>query len=205
MHLMLVSFIHMNLVQFFPPCHSTSQQDYFIVVGLVSENLVTRNRILAGVILLGVALSVVLFTSFFFSRAWKSNQPHVGQRTVLPSLSYCASNQVRPCVESFQLDSDGKMIIHVLAPRSVPAFEIRIRSVQTEKRYPCQREQRSSLQVSCTGEVLPVGEKLQFVIVSLEEDALLAEGRFPIIGIALATPEFAVTPTPVSIFEHLPR
>lgn len=175
------------------------------MVGLAKESHVNRNRVVAGVILMAVLIAMVLFATTFLTREWKSRQPQVGQRSIVPRLRYCASDEARPCVVSFELDPEGRMIINLLAERSSPDFEIRIRHAQGEKLYMCRRVRLRSIHVSCIGDVLPVGESMQFVIVATEENALLAEGKFPIIGIALATPEYAATPTSVPFFERPPR
>jgi hypothetical protein len=62
-----------------------------------------------------------------------------------------------------------------------------------------------STNLACTGEKLPVGEALSFVIVSNEEDVALAEGTFPIIGLAFATPEIFVKPRFIPAFDRPPK
>ncbi len=52
---------------------------------------------------------------------------------------------------------------------------------------------------------MPVGEALSFLLVSAEEDMELAEGTFPIIGLAIATPEIFVTPTFIPVFDRPPK
>jgi hypothetical protein len=52
----------------------------------------------------------------------------------------------------------------------------------------------SSTNFSCRGETLPIGEPLQFLMLS-KKNIPLAEGSFSIIGLPIATPEIAVTPT----------
>jgi hypothetical protein len=51
---------------------------------------------------------------------------------------------------------------------------------------------------------MPVGETLQFLVISKRKDIPLAEGRFPIIGLALATPEVAPTPLSETPFTPIP-
>ena len=46
---------------------------------------------------------------------------------------------------------------------------------------------------------------MQFLLISKKEDILLAEGRFPIIGLALATPEVAPSTTSETPSTLLPR
>ena len=49
-----------------------------------------------------------------------------------------------------------------------------------------------------------MGQDLLLQVISKEDDTLLAAGTLPIIGMALATPDLATTPTPVPLFERPP-
>ena len=62
----------------------------------------------------------------------------------------------------------------------------------------CEKVNTFSTSVYCTGKALPVGEVLQFFIISLNEDVVLAQGNFPIIGMALAAPGDYLQPTPTN-------
>lgn len=135
--------------------------------------------------------------------AWKAGQGHVESREPLPAFGYCSSVQVRPCVLSFNLSADGGMLINVLTRSSQDVY-IKIRHETDEYLYECTRARRNSAFVSCTGKALPVGGTYSFLIISKEKNTTLAEGSLPIIGMALATPEVYITPTPI-LFNHLPR
>lgn len=88
------------------------------------------------------------------------------------------------------------MIVNILkADSDAPDFYLKIRDDQSENTYECQNVEGFATSVSCTGVVMPLGESFQFLILSKKQDELLAEGRFPIIGLALATPEIYSTPT----------
>jgi hypothetical protein len=76
-----------------------------------------------------------------------------------------------------------------------PDFYLKIRADEDEHTYVCQKSNTFSTSVWCTGQELPIGKVYQFRIFSLNEDVLLAQGNFPIIGIALVTPEVVSTPT----------
>jgi hypothetical protein len=52
--------------------------------------------------------------------------------------------------------------------------------------------------VYCIGKALPVGEVLHFQIFSIHEEVLLAQGNFPIIGVALVTPPVFASETPAT-------
>jgi hypothetical protein len=87
------------------------------------------------------------------------------------------------------------MLINMLIDRSSPGFYIKINYALGENSYQCRKINGSSTSVSCVGEAMPLGEILQFLLISKSKDITLAEGRFPIIGLALATPEVASSTT----------
>ncbi|MEO7840115.1 MAG: hypothetical protein ABIU06_12260, partial [Anaerolineales bacterium] len=121
----------------------------------------------------------------------------MGEREPIPALAYCSSNNARPCIASFSLDSDGKMLVNVLTPGlSFPAFYLKIIHNEAENIYECKKVERFSTSVYCIGEAMPLGEVLQFMLISVDGEVTLAEGSFTIIGLALSTPEFAdLSPT----------
>ena len=163
------------------------------------------NRSFAGLVILIVAL-ILLVSAPIIRRAWDRRQPETGQREPLPALRYCSPGGTSPCVESFRLDPHGGMVIHFqTADRSSPDFNLKIRQAENEKFYLCRRTSWSSLEIICTGEAMPVGQDLLLQVVSKEDDTLLAAGTLPIIGLALATPDLATTPTSVPLFERPPK
>ena len=89
------------------------------------------------------------------------------------------------------------MLVNVLTPGlSFPDFYLKIIHSKGENIYECEKVERFSTSVYCIGEAMRLGEVLQFMIISVDEEATLAEGSFAIIGLALATPEFAdLSPT----------
>ena len=97
---------------------------------------------------------------------------------------------------SFSLDSHGDMLVNFLTTGAFyPDFYLKIRQNEDNHIYTCQRVNKFATSVYCTGAVMPLGEVLQFSIFSINEDVLLAEGNFAIIGMALGTPEIVSSPT----------
>ena len=164
-----------------------------------------RNQLIAGLFILAFFLTLVISGSIILLRQWNNRQAETGQREPLQGLSYCSSNQFRPCVLSFSLDATGKMIINLLTDRRAANVFLKVRQGKREIIYECEKVEGFSTNLACTGEKLPVGEALSFVIVSNEADVPLAEGTFPIIGLAIATPEIFVTPTFIPAFERPPK
>ena len=158
-----------------------------------------QNRLSAGLItFVAVLLILVISGSVILIREWKSGQAQVGHRSPLPGLGYCSSKQITPCILSFNLDSHGNMVINMLTDgRSAPNFYLKIQQDGGENIYKCQKVKGFSTSVACVGESMPVGEVFQFLMISTRDDTLLAQGSFPIIGLALATPEIFLTPTPL--------
>ena len=161
------------------------------------ENCVNRNRLIIGAAVL-VVLILLLTYGLIQGR---NGQPRAGERSPLTELAYCNSDNVRPCIVSFSLDSDGNMLVNIITPSSsFPAFYLKIVHEKGETTYECQKVEKFPANVYCIGEAMQVGKILQFLLISKNGDKVLAEGSFAIIGLALPTPEdqltASVTPTP---------
>ncbi len=155
----------------------------------------------------GLLVILIILCAYGSTMAWREwrnrQQGGLGQREPLPSFGYCNLRQARPCILSFNLDADGDMVIQILTD-SLEDFYIKIKYEEGEHMYVCQRATQYSRNVACTGAAVPVGETLNFLLISKEANTTLAQGSFPIIGLALATPEISVSPTPI-LFDHKPR
>lgn len=155
----------------------------------------TRNRLILG-ISVAVAL-LVIFSALVLFQRWKSRQAHVNERVPLQGLGYCDPNPVTPCVVSFSQDADGNMLVSFLTDGAFyPDFYLTIKTGDNEHIYVCDKVNRFTTSVYCTGKPLPVGVTYQFLIYSLKEEILLAQGSFPIIGMGLVTPVVMAPPTP---------
>jgi len=151
---------------------------------------VNQNRLIIGVAIL-VGLIFLLLYALIQGR---NGQPRAGQKSPLAELAYCNSDNVRPCIVSFSLDSDVKMLVNILTPgSSFPAFYLQIVHERGESIYECQKVGKLPANIYCTGEEMQVGKLLQFLLISKNDNTILAEGRFAIIGLALPTPEDQLT------------
>ena len=151
-------------------------------------------------LILGTSISALLLILFISGLIWfkgrQSKQASIDQRFPLQRLSYCSSDQVTPCIVSFSLDSNGKMLVNFLTTGAFyPDFYLKINWDGNDHIYTCQKANKFATSVYCIGAALPLGEVFQFSIFSLKEDVLLAEGNFAIIGLALGTPEIVSSPT----------
>ena len=154
-----------------------------------TEAPVNRRRWLTASVIVAVLIILLIYRMLW----WQSREPGMGERAPIPALAYCSSNDAWPCIASFSLDPDGKMLVNVLTPDlSFPPFYLKIVHKEGENIYECKKLERFSTSVYCTGEAMRLGEVLQFMLISADGDVTLAEGRFAIIGLALATPEFAL-------------
>jgi len=171
---------------------------------LSNEEHVDRKPWIAGIIFLVLVVLCISGGSLALNE-WKSRQGQVGHREPLPGFTYCSSEQARPCILSFNLHPGGGMVIHILVNARLPNFYMKIKREEGEQFYECKKASRYSTQAACTGETMPVGETLSFLIISAEDHTTLAEGSFPIIGMAFATPEIYATPTPIPPIERPPR
>jgi len=142
-------------------------------------------------------LLILIPGSILLRNEWKSRQSSVNEREPVPGLGYCSSSPVTPCIVSFSLDADGKMLVSVMTGgSSYPNIYLKIRHSQGENVYPCRRVTGFSTSVYCTGRALPLGEIFQFFILTTNGDRLLAQGNFSIIGMAISTLEIPVPGTP---------
>jgi hypothetical protein len=88
------------------------------------------------------------------------------------------------------------MLVNVLTRgASFPDFYIKIKHSQGESIYPCTEVKQFSTSVYCSGKVLPLGEVLQFFILAIDDNHLLAQGNFSIIGMAYSTMDIFAPPT----------
>ena len=158
-----------------------------------TEAGVNQNRWLTASVIVAVLIILLIYGLLW----WQSRGPGMGEREPIPALAYCTSNDARPCIASFSLDANGKMLVNVLTPGlSFPVFYLKIIHGDGENVYECEKLKRFSTSFYCTGEAMRLGEVLQFMLISVDVDVTLAEGRFAIIGLALATPDLAeLSPT----------
>jgi len=160
---------------------------------------VNRKRLILGITTL-ILLAVLIVSGLFLSQWRENRRSRVDRRFPLQGLGYCTSDSVKPCVVSFSQDSDENMLVSFLTDGAFyPDFYLKIKTDQSDHIYVCQKVNRFATSVYCTGKLLPLGKVFQFLIFSINEDILLAQGSFPIIGIALATPEVFSSPTPFVI------
>ncbi len=81
-----------------------------------------------------------------------------------------------------------------------PDVYLKIKAGETDHIYVCEKANTFATSVYCTGKALPVGQVLQFYVISVNGDVVLAQGNFPIIGMALAGPSIFLSPTPTDVF-----
>ena len=154
-------------------------------------------------LIIGAAIFIVLVflvSAGFGIRWWRKNhQPQAHQRLIVTNLAYCNSNDIKPCVESFSVDADDNMLVNLLMPdSSYPDFYLTISNDTTVNKYECQKVKDFPTNIYCTGEEMYPGEALQFTLVSIEDDTVLAKGKFAIIGLLLPNPSEEVTETPAA-------
>jgi hypothetical protein len=145
-----------------------------------------RNRLIAGIIL--VVLIVLVTVGVWLLRS--TNQPpHVGERILIIKLGYCGPEDTRPCIDSFSQDGEGKMLVSILVPSSAFSdFYLTIRRDGEAYRYECEKVEDLPTNIQCIGREMFPGELLQFTLISNEDERVLAEGQFAIIGLLLSTP-----------------
>ena len=150
-----------------------------------------RNRLIAGI----VAFLVVVLVGagvWWFVRA-RNPSRQTNQRPFVVRLGYCGAEETRPCVASFSQGIRDKMLVEILIPSSAfPDFYLTISKAGEAYLYDCKKVGSSRTRVHCVGQQMQPGESLQFTIIATEENSVLAEGSFPIIGLLLVAPGIEV-------------
>ena len=160
---------------------------------------VVNRKLLYSVVALLTAF--VLLAAVILGVQWwrKNHKPQAHQKILVTNLTYCNSNDLKPCIESFSVDADGKMLVSLLAPESsYPDFYLTISNDTTTNKYECQKVKDFPTNVSCTGQQMNPGAPLQFTLLSIKDDTVLAEGKFAIIGLLLPNPNDEATETPIT-------
>lgn len=126
------------------------------------------------------------------------NGVDANRKVPVVELAYCSDGQVKPCIVSFGVDADDKMLVNLLLPDvSFPAFHMKIVRGGDETSYQCQRLDTTLDSAYCIGEKMPPGEILHLMLISTSDETLLAEGDLSIIGLAFLAPEDStLTPIP---------
>ena len=154
-----------------------------------------RKKMIVG-ISIAVGLVALLIAGVVYLLVRLKNQPQARQRTLISELVYCNSHDLRPCIVSFSVDADGNMLVNLLIPASnYPDFYLTISDGDVVSRYECQQVDDFPTNVYCTGVEMNLGEPLQFNIIALEGETILAEGNFAIIGLLLPNPAEEATTT----------
>ena len=153
-----------------------------------------KQWIVAGVVVVAVLVAGVVIFQRRDAPGLPAGTP---QDAPVPVLAYCSEEQVKPCVVSFSVDAFDTMLVNILLPDlSFPNFYMKIVHGAGETIYKCQRLGTTLNTAYCVGEKLPPGVTLRLMLFALKDDALLAEGDLPIIGLAFPTVGVAVsTPT----------
>ncbi len=155
-----------------------------------------RKRLIIGA---SILITAALITICVFGIQWwrKNHQPQAHQRQLISSLTYCGSSDVKPCIVSFSVDADGNMLVSLLTPdASYPDFYLTIGADNVVNNYKCQKVKDFPTNITCTGIEMYPGATLQFTLISLEDNTVLAEGKFAIIGLMLPNPNGEATETP---------
>lgn len=154
-----------------------------------------RKKMIVGISIAVVLVVLVIAGVVYLFLRFKA-QPQAKQRELISELVYCNSHDLRPCIVSFSVDADGNMLVNLLIPASnYPDFYLTISNGVVENRYECEQVEDFPTNVYCTGAEMVPGKPLQFNIIALEDETILAEGNFAIIGLQLPNPAEEATVT----------
>ena len=156
----------------------------------MSADFQSQRRWLIAAIVLLAALFLLVIAALVRSIRYQDESPQVGDRAPAAELAYCAPGDTGLCVVSFGQAVDGEMLVNLQIPRpNYTRFDLTIDRYGVESSYRCRTIKGLSTGMACTGPSQVPGEILQFRLISRADGSLLAEGKFAIIGIALASPE----------------
>ena len=154
-----------------------------------------QSRLIVGVAILALLLILVLIALFRSIQKPAAN-PQIGHRSPAAALAYCGPESTGLCIVSFGQMEGGDMLVNFQLPSFFyPEFMLAIDRFGVQSTYECKRGKGFSKSVVCTGASQAPGEVLGFKVISTSDGSLLAEGKFAIIGIAIATPEDLLTAT----------
>jgi len=153
-----------------------------------------RNRLKAGIVI-SIVVILIIIENISLARRPKTDLSEISRRWRTVELGYCNADNLKPCIVSFSRAEAG-MLVNILLPSSFyPDFYLIIGRDREEIRYKCKKIEDLPTSAYCTGEEIFPGEALQFTFVSIENNYILAEGNFAIIGLLLATPGMESTET----------
>jgi hypothetical protein len=163
------------------------------------EGFMHRNRLVMAV--LAMVIIIALSVAGFWVWRLKNNQPQIHSKSQISKFGYCSPEGSQPCVVSFGLEADGNMLVNLLVPPSYPDFYLKALRGSEENLYDCNSAEQFPTSVYCTGREIYPGEKPQFLLVAADDDRVLAEGTFTIIGLLLASPKSDATATSPAVIE----
>ena len=160
------------------------------------EDIRTQQRwLIVGVAALAVLL-ILIVVALVRSLQPRGGEGQIGHRSPAALLTYCGPQDTSLCVVSFNQVEGGDMQVNIQVPGLFyPEFRLVINRFGVESTYACKEAKNISMGVTCAGASQVPGETLQFKVISIRDGILLAEGKFPIIGISISTPESLATPT----------
>ena len=154
-----------------------------------------QSRLIVGVAILALLLILVLI-ALFRSIQKPVAHPQIGHRSPAAKLAYCGPESTGLCIVSFAQVDAGDMVVNFQLPSfSYPEFMLVIDRFGVQSTYECKKAKNLSKGIVCRGSSQAPGEVLGFKVISTSDGSLLAEGKFAIIGIAIATPEELLTAT----------
>ena len=164
----------------------------------MSDDIRNQQRWLITVVALLVIILILVVIGLIRSIPGRgSSNPLVGHRSPVVKLTYCKPEDTQLCVVSFGQIEGGDMLVNFQLPSTIyPPFTLVINRYGVESPYECKRTKGFLGGVTCSGASQAPGEILQFKVFAQKDGTLIAEGKFPIIGIAISTPEGTGTESP---------
>jgi hypothetical protein len=152
--------------------------------------------LIIGGIVLGIVILILAVLGLF--RLRDSPKQQVSPRSHIVKLGYCNPGGVKPCLVSFSLDAENRMLVNLLIPAGYADFYMTISGESEENQYECKKLEEFPTHVTCTGKPMYPGAKLHFTLISTATGQTFAKGDFTMIGLLLPTTVAESTETPVT-------
>ena len=173
----------------------------------MSADVRNQQRWLITVVAILVILLILVVIGLIrsFPNLDRGSDPQIGHRSPAVDLADCSPGDTRLCVVSFGQIEGGDMLVNFQLPSTIyPPFVLIINRYGVESTYECKRTKGFLGGMTCSGTSQVPGESLQFKVIALKDGSLVAEGKFPIIGIAISTAEDLHTPTETALVTETP-
>lgn len=112
------------------------------------------------------------------------------------TIEYCGTRLEQICILSFGRSAGGDTVINLFVPDEFPDFYLQVNKLSGQVIYECEKNKEVKSSVYCIGEALLLGEQIEIILISKEEDIPIAAGKFILTAILISSQPEDTTPPP---------